>query len=597
MTTTGGFGLTNEWADAAESMIRVMTDGVDPRDLHLPIGPQSDLVVEKYVREYCATSSRASMAIMWGIASVGVCTATQGAWVLPCPIAGGGVMEVPVIQHFIGVAPSGWRKSTALDAARKPLARALKQGVSEREAITRRDRNVAEMAARQNLETMPVGTTFDGKQFATVYTAGICPNTLLRDPTVEALRNFIIDNGGVGAVLSAEADVFRNLTTYNSNGGSSSLTFFLDLWQQEDIASARVGQGLMAMPEVALTQAVLFQSDVFAEVTGGSGIRGGGGDSFISRGMFGRSWVVKAEETGGFEALADAYSDDVDFDFDGMDGMSHPGDLGNLTPLGWALKDYQDNMETLVFESNYYRMRKGIRRAWERLRAEHGADLQVPEPEIEPRRVIKMDANARLAYRRVQRMQLAMEAALNQDYIEEDVKSVFTPLMARFTQHVMREALVMALGSGYRVVTGEHITDAATRIIPWRLAHTADALLQRAEEIAQENVARAVVENPQMNSRSPRAMVLQTLAAMAIRKPAEIDDGFPAGDVCQWVRDSITNKAAKRGVGALVLKVLEELAADQTSGVDAVAGGINPINGKAAMKYRISREAIAATGR
>lgn len=590
MTTKGGFGLTGEWVKAMETMIHTMTDGVDPRDLQLPVSSQSELAVEKYVREYCATSSRASMAIMWGIATVGVCTATQGAWVLPCPIAGGGVMEVPCIHHFIGVAPSGWRKSTALDAARRPLVRVLRTGVADRERTCRRDRSTAERAARQNLETMPVGTTFDSKQFATVYTAGICPHTLLRDPTVEALRNFIVDNGGVGSVQSAEADLYRNLTLYNSGGASSSLTFFLDLWQQEEISSARVGQGLMSMPEVAFTQTVLFQSDVFAEVTGGSGLRGSTADSFVSRGMFGRIWVVKAEETGGFEAIAAAYGDDDDFDYDGLDGMSVRGDVGNLTPLGWALKEYEDGLESLVAESNYYRMGKGIRRAWEKLRVEHGADLQVPEPEVPQRRVIKMDKDARLAYRRVQRLQLAVEAALNDDLIEDDVRSVFTPLAARLTQHIMREALVMALGSGYRTVTGAMITDAATRIIPWRLAHTADALLQRADEIATENVARMVVENPRMESRAPKVMVLQVMASLSLKSPSLIDEGIPATEIVQRVKDATGSKSAKAGVPNLVRRVLEELHADPTSGVDAVASS-------QIMRYRISREAIAAAQR
>jgi hypothetical protein len=273
------------------------------------------------------------------------------------------------------------------------------------------------------------------------------------------------------------------------------------------------------------------------------------------------------------------------------------GSSGNRTPLGWAMYDYEGALETLVAESNYYRMGKAIRRRWELELAEHGASLQVPEPEEPQRRVIKMDAAARLAYRRVQRLQLAIESALNEPTIEEDVKLVFTPLAARITQHVMREALVMALGAGYRTVTGDMITDAANRIIPWRIAHTADALLQRADEIAMENVARAAVENPRLDSRTPSDMVLRALAQLALKEPSKMSEGFTRGQIAAKVRDSIPNKAGRNGVGNLVRRILDELAASENSGVTSIAGGVNPVTGEQQLKYAITGEAVARADR
>ena len=116
---TAGFDLPAAWRDAAERISTVMTMKIDPRDLVLPLGPCSEIGLERYAREYVAASGRSNLGIIYSIAAVGVCTATQGGWVLQCPLKGGGYLEVPAIQYAAGIAPSGWRKSTALDAARR----------------------------------------------------------------------------------------------------------------------------------------------------------------------------------------------------------------------------------------------------------------------------------------------------------------------------------------------------------------------------------------------------------------------------------------------------------------------------------------------
>lgn len=596
MTPTDAFGLSGAWSAAAESVIRLMTDGVDPRDLVLAEGYGSTLAVERYAREYCRVSPRASLAITYGIASVGVCVAGQGAWVLPCPIKGGGELEVPLIQHFIGVAPSGWRKSTALDSARRPLQRALRKGVRARTEALRVMRDQAERIARELLEQNPDprrggnGADIDRKQFVTIFTAGICPSTTIKDPTVEALRDFIIENGGVGAVLSAEADVFRNIAAYASDSGS--LTFFLDLWQQESISTARVSKGLIQMDEAALIMAVLFQNDVFAEVTGGSGSRGGGADSFISRGMFGRFFVVRAAEAGGYIELAQDYADDDDFAATGLDGMCDEN--GVVTALGDALIEYEGNLEKLVEESNPYRMHKALRNKWDSAMREYGSDLQIGEFEEIPRHRLHLDAAARLAYRRVQRLQLAVESALAEPQIEEDVRQVFSPLASRITQHIMREALTMALGAGYRTVTGPMIEDAATRLFPWRVAHTADALLTRSQEIATENVARMSVENPTMADRTPDGAVLRALAKLAATGTAqERGQGFTRSQVSAKVRDGFSSKTARNGVSGLVASTLERLVSAPdgvvTARVDGMDGRKQPV-----IRYMITERAMLA---
>src|SRR6478752_4187512 len=250
--TTKGFGLTGPWAAAAARITEMMTNGVDLSELTLPEGLGSGYAVEKYAREYCKVHPRSNLAIMYGIISVGVCVAAQGAWVLRAPIKGGGYLEVPVIQHFMGVAPSGWRKSTALDAAGKPLNRVLAKGVRHRMEIAAALRRNAEAQARENAE--PGAPAFDAKQFSAVYNAALCQYTTMRDPTPEAIRDFLVNNGGVAAIRSAEADVYRNLSAYNKPGDSGTLTFFLDGWGQENIETARVGRGMISIESATLLQ-------------------------------------------------------------------------------------------------------------------------------------------------------------------------------------------------------------------------------------------------------------------------------------------------------------------------------------------------------
>ena len=133
--------------------------GIDPSDLELPLGYSSELGLERYAREYCAASGRSNLAVIYAIASVGVCIATQGGWVLRLPLKGGGYLDVPAIQFATAVAPSGWRKSTALDAARKALLHALSTGVRWRMDRTAVLRTSAEAAARDYRARRPRART------------------------------------------------------------------------------------------------------------------------------------------------------------------------------------------------------------------------------------------------------------------------------------------------------------------------------------------------------------------------------------------------------------------------------------------------------
>lgn len=593
MTDTGGFDLHGPWLAAAQQIVLSMTEGVDPRDLELPLGEFSEEGVERYAREYCAAAGNASLGVVYAVASVGVCTATQGAWTTLCPLHGGGYLEVPTIQYAMAVADSGVGKSTILDAARRPLKRALTAGVNWRTERMGELRGLAERWTRENLaEEQGLGAKFDPKPFAAVFNAGVCPVTVVKDPTMEALGQILVSNGGHGTVASAEAEIFRSMAAYNTDGGSLSL--LLDQWSQESISTIRVTRGITEMDDVSLNLMVLFQTDVFADVTGGVGGKTGGGDSFISRGMFGRSWVVRAAHLGGYERLAQHYADEQDLEFIG-DGMTLPG--GEKTDLGWALHDYEDHLRSLVEESNVYRSAKAVHRAWRIGLLEHGADYQVREPEPPVRHEIRLDAKARRAYRAVQRMRLYVEAALADDRVNDDIRAIFVPLASRLTQHVMREAAVISLGAGYRTVGERAILDAATRIIPWRVTQTADALLTRQAEVTEVLMAQAAVSNPNNIDTSTKGIVAKHLALLASSKPMQRGEGYSKGEIREKVKQPLARqRGSGAGIAGIVQSALDALVADKGSGITLTTPGTDAV-GNVVQRYLIADDAIARWSR
>lgn len=554
------FSLRAEWADATARIIQMMDSGI-AADSYLPEGPSSRSGVEAYARALCADNPRADLGIMYGLASVATCVAAQGGIVAKVPIAGGGWLTVPAVQQFIGVAPSGWRKSTALGVVQGPLDRVLENGVRHRrQLISGLLADEKTRIANDNLANADF--LINDKQLAEVFTGGSCPDTLVKDPTVESLRNIAVRNGGCVGVLAGEADVFRNISAYSNDPGS--LTFFLDLWDQGDIATARVGAGMMSMSDAALYLGVLFQTDVFAEITSGSGGRGGtGADSFLLRGMFGRILVVQTDSVGGFSEVAAAYADDVIHENAGPDGLTTKA--GELTPLAAAIMSFERNLADLVHETDEYRMYKGLNQAWAQAASRHGTDLQVAEIEVKPQIEIFLDASAQQAYNRCQRMYNALEASLAE--MDEDANVMWGPLVARYVQHTMREALVIALSAGRLEITGTDITDAATRLIPWRWALTTRALSKRQHDRVADILALAGNDNPRGEDRTPEGRVLAAMSKMARDTPEARDQGYTMEEVCYKITSMMSSRQARRNVKAVVQAALMSLANNPLSGV------------------------------
>lgn len=579
------YALKGEWADATARVMAMMDTGI-AADSYLPEGPSSSIGIERYARILCENNPRADLGIMYGLAGVAICVAAQGGIVAKAPIVGGGWLTVPAVMQFLGVAPSGWRKSSALGVIEDPLERALAAAVRFRRKLAQ-DLMHTERQQIADANVNAIDFVPSDKQINEVFSAGACPFTLVKDPTVESLRNMAVYNGGCVGALAGEADVFRNITQYSQD--AASLTFFLDLWDQSKIATSRVGAGMMQMEDAALFLAVLFQTDVFAEVTsGGMGGRGGSGaDSFLSRGIFGRMWVVETDKVEGFADVAAAYADDVEHTNAGLDG--HVAADGTPTALGMAAAEFEQRLYALAEQTSEYRMYKALAHAWVQAASKYGTDLQVAEIEAREREVIYLkDRAATVAYNRVQRMYNALEAAL--DEMDEDAKIMWGPLVARYVQHTMREALVIALADGRREITGVDITDAATRLIPWRWALTTRALSKRQHDRVADLLALASADNPRGEDRTPEGRVLAAMSRMVRDNPDGRADGFTEAEVLRKVTGMMNSRSARKGVASVVRTALQNLVADPKSGVNKAFRAV----GKDTVPYFIVDEWVAA---
>src|SRR6478609_3502300 len=133
MPETDAYDLPPAWAAAAET-IKNLIDGGEMLELAkaLPEGPGSKYGMENYAREYCKVRTNTDLSIIYAILGVTTCVAAQGGFVIQAPLSEGGILNVPAIQMVMGVAPSGWGKSTALDVGMYPLLVALSSGKRER---------------------------------------------------------------------------------------------------------------------------------------------------------------------------------------------------------------------------------------------------------------------------------------------------------------------------------------------------------------------------------------------------------------------------------------------------------------------------------
>ncbi len=574
------------WASAAKT-IKDLIDGHDEVMIlakELPEGPGSALGLERYAREYCKVNPQTDLAMIYAILGVTTSFAAQGGYVLTAPLSGGEWLNVPAIQMVLGVAPSGARKTTSLNVGMKILERVLDYGLSERRQLLPGLKAQAErefMDHRVDPDLVPVDA-----QFKEVYDAGLCPKTLISDATQESLRNLAVSNGGHVGVIAAEADLFRSATAY-SGGGDANYSLLLNGWDQGRIDTARVSNADLQIKEASLPLCVLFQTAVFAEVTSGNSRgMGSSGDTFIEKGMFARMWVVETQEVEDYSQVLTAYADDNEFDNDHNDLDGYRDADGNTTPLGRAAMDFEFALRELVSDSNIYRVNKAIHRAWHMASTKYGIEMMVPEPEQAYREVIHLDKAGLLAYRRLQRMMAEIQQYI-QDQQDEDLKSLWMPMAARITQHVLREALIVALASGSKKVTADLIEDAACRILPWRWCYSADALTKRANERAEDVVAATLTQlNTAQRDLTAPSMIRDILMNLAKDDKTLTNPGIPSSKLTERVRSRLP-RDRRNQVATLLKTNLPILTSDPKSGITEIEGKPG-IGGKTSKMYRIA---------
>jgi hypothetical protein len=281
--------------------------------------------------------------------------------------------------------------------------------------------------------------------------------------------------------------------------------------------------------------------------------------------VFGRFLVVEATKTDGWVEAAAEYADDVPWDISNQDADGMTDRYGEISLVGIALKSYRESLKNLVLESNEYRMKKALHHAWLQASTTYGNDLQVPEITMPERIEFTLDDEALIEYNRVQRMYHALA-----DYLSEadsDVQSLWEPLIARFVQHVLREALTITLGAGKRVVTAEILRDAALRIMPWRIGLSAKALTRRNNERVEAIISQSFAENSRQDDLDVPSKVLKVMAKMATEGDENSRQwGWTTTEIVRRCTSTIP-KPSRRGVGERIRKALDELLRTPGSGI------------------------------
>lgn len=546
-----GTDIAKAYAAARDQIVRLIRDGVRDADRVLPLGASSFGGAEALARAYCAATPQSDLAMLLPILTVGVSIAAQGAYRMELPVPGGQLV-VPVVQQFVGTAPSGNDKSTTLRVMSKPVEHAMTQAARSRSASVHDHILAATDDAQAAVQERGGDWAKESKQLGEVFGAGHCAFYKTSDPTPEALKAFIAAQGGVGVIEADEPDVFRNLRAYTDDGGS--LTPMLIGWDQGNLATYRVSTGSTVMDEVVVPMAVLLQGEVFTDMTGGTGR---GGDSFIERGMFSRIWVADAHipppPGGGEFPGEDAYVGSEDPDRD---------EHGQLTPLGKARQNYAGAVEFIAQAASEYRMRKAQRFAWLAAQATYGERLLVRKPPpAEKPIVLSLDRAALREFLRVQWLRDEVIAAVDKlAEAEPSVRGLWHPLAKRLTQHVMRDAAIMAMSHGeHDAVSAEWIRDAATRLVPWRWALSVECLGRRAAEAGDVTIETALTGNPTMDDRSPTSLIvkaLQTLTEGSRTQPGErYRTEWTASLVKQKAKNSIPS-AKRKGIGPAIEQAL-----------------------------------------
>ena len=562
------------WDQATARIVKMIKgEGADHLEFFLPEGYGSGGVVEKHARLF-AEANDVDVAMIMPVLLCAWSGATQGAFTAPLYSEDWSSNPVPLVFQFFGIAESGARKSTVIKEGKGPLEQAMKRGVIERRKMCGTLRKKAMTASGQ------VGIAVDANKavWEKVYAGGVCASTLADNGTPEGIRNKMVSQGGHRVLMTGESDVMREATgAYSKNGGS--LGLFIRGWDQETIAVDRASDTAhLYMPEASLPLLVYVQPNSFALYTT---VGQNGYDEWTDKGVFGRAWLwrmPKATIPQGFQ-------------------FKPKPKVGEVSPLMAARMVTLERMENLVARSNEYRAAKGIRYAWE---TTAGADTAIEEKYLPPARREALDldgAAGQAAFVRVQNMMLVLRHALEEaDAADPGVSYQYHPLVARFTDHVMRLAALLSLADdpGALAVDTAHIEDVATRLMPWLWSGWVDVMDLRRTVNAEEILSSELMKNPSFTELDPKTYVLRAMAALSADDgPTAMVNGFLGSEITNRAR-GVIKKPMRSQLGRRLKESLEELAVEGKLVVRISGAGPVSAIGKVADRFKLTAAGHAA---
>jgi hypothetical protein len=559
------------WAAATARITTMIKKGIDPLEGMLGEGYGTGRVVERHARLF-AESNKVDVAMIMPVLLAAFSGATQGAFLAPVYSEDWTPAHVPLVFQFLGIAESGARKSTVIREGRLPLEMALNKGVVAR-------RQQVAMLRQQAMEAAGhAGDKVD--QFAAVYQkvydGGICASTLTDGGTQEGIRNKLIGNGGHRVLITGESDVLQEVSKYQKGAGS--LGLFVRTWDQETLSIDRANENAhLYMPEASLPFLIFVQPNAFAEHTA-PGPKGY--DEFTDKGVFGRAWLWRMPKP----AIPEGFA------------FKPKPKAGESSALLAARLVSLERMALLVERSNDYRMAKGIRYAWE---TSPGAAQTLKEPAEVKREVLDLDEGSGgvEAFVRVQNMLLDLRRALEEaDEEDKGLAYQYHPLVARFTDHVMRLSALLTLADdpGALAVDTAHVEDVATRLMPWLWSGWVAVMGERRRSNVEEFIEEQTLKNPKGMDLSKRAAVLRVMGQMTKEDgPSGTMVGFPKNRISERARYRVRGWKKVPGLMGELGATLEGLA-NEGQFVQRISGhGPADALGKAAYTFRLTAAGIA----
>lgn len=504
------------------------------------------------------------------LALVAVSTAGQGGIWGQVPVvdhAGVGTLRIPGIVQSTMVAPSGYGKTTVLGPVVRMLDKVNEAGRVERIEMMGQARDKilgaleavggavmaggggagaggsggAGKSSKAETEAAAERRAAVGRMIRSGYCHGLTEDA----GTPEGIRRALLDGGGVVGVLTAEPDLLIETAAYRKDGGS--LRYLLDGWGGDKIRVARA-TGYMVIPRACMPYAVIIQPssfESFVEMQRANNKGGGlGEDSAVGRGLYGRSWLTAVS---GMVMAETAYGLSLPgtVGAGGVGGEKDAGIVGVLDERAAASGELTGICYALAGRTNSYRARMGLRMGWEAL-ASVGDTHGIEMPELPARDVMSLSADALGSYAQVQNMRLGLMNAVQQMEAQyPGTERVFMPMASRWTQHVLRTAMLLALSvdPGTVDIPDWAVRDAGQRMCVWLASLWAGRMRAYVANTIDEMVERAAKDNPKGVDRSR----IGTLLGVVRTAVTEAEDTGLGGSGFSFTKSFVVKRACRQG--------------------------------------------------